>query len=162
MSFDSDAYDDIDDDDDDQSNPQDDNKTRRMRQRIRELKAAAAAKKTLEDEVAGLRQQLAITGAGLDLDDVKRKALVAAHSGEWNPDAVRVTAVALGWAEPPKPDTPPAEVAGQQQLVAAQTGGTPPPTPGDDEWDQKLASAKTEKEFLELYAQTGRPFAGHQ
>lgn len=130
---------------------------RQMREHIKTLEDETARLKALETENAQLKQGEAIRSAGIELDEIRRKAFEAAHNGEWTPEAVRDTAVKLGWAAPPPPPVPPEEVAGFQRMDAAYTGGTTTPPDPEAALDAKLAQANSEQEFLELYRNSGRP-----
>lgn len=131
---------------------------RQMRETISRLEGEAAEARTLQAKLDSFTRNESIRAAGLELDDVKRKALEAVHAGEWTPDALKQTAVQLGWAQPPPPEVPPAEQETLNRFNQAFTGSGPTiPGTESDEWDTKLAGAKTEAEFLDLYRQSGRP-----
>lgn len=100
--------------------------------RARANKAARLEKQAAElaAENSRLTREIAFTSAGLSLDERKQAALLAAH-GE-NPmtaDALRATAVELGFAQPvadPQAAAQQAALAGQQQIAQAQAGSTVP------------------------------------
>lgn len=132
---------------------------RQMRERIKALEAEAAAKTELEAKIAGYERNDALRAAGLELDEKRRKALEAVHDGDWTAEKLRETAVTLGFAQPPQPDTPPAEVQAHQQMQAAASGGNVGIPDRDAELDAKLVQARSADEFMELYRQSGRLIA---
>ena len=129
---------------------------RQMRERIEQLEAEANRAKDLEAQLQGVQRTHALSSAGLQLDEVKQKALEAVHQGEWTPDALKDTAVKLGWMEA-TPPVPPQEQQSLGRMEAAIQGGNHVPPNADVELDQRLAQARTEQEFIEIYRQSGRP-----
>lgn len=129
---------------------------RQMRERIQQLETQAQEAETLRQQLAQRDRISAIAATGLQLDETKLSALEAVHSGDWTPEAVTQTAIKLGWAQPPPPLVPPAEQDALARMNAAQQGGvTTPPNP-EAELDARLAQAKNEAEFMEIYRQSGR------
>lgn len=134
--------------------PEESPNVRQMRERIKELETQAQRAADLEAQFATQQREAAISGAGLELDATQRAALEAVHTGEWTPEALKATAVNLKWAQPSGPT--PEELAAMQRVNDANTGGgTPPPNPEAD-IDARLAQAKTQAEFMEIYAASGR------
>lgn len=132
---------------------------KQQRDRIKALEAQVAEKEQLEAKVRQFEQSEAMRGAGLELDEVRRRAFEAAHQGAWDAEAVRATAVQLGWAAPPDPAVPNEEIAGHQRLQAAFTGGTTTPPDPEQELDAKLAGASNQDEFMAMYRESGRPIS---
>lgn len=132
---------------------------KQMRERIKELEGVEAENTTLKAQIDNSNRQAVVAQAGLQLDDTKLMALRAVHSGEWTPEAIRETAANLGWASPPPPLVPSAEADAMARMNAAHQGGsTTTPNP-EAELDARLAAAKNEREFLEIYHQSGRAVA---
>lgn len=99
-------------------------------------------------------RKLAVSEAGLKLSSRQLDALVATHSGDWEPEALKTTAQELGWYEPPEEETNTDEAEAHQRMDAAAAGGTTVPAV---DWDAELKKAKTEEEFMETYRRSGRP-----
>lgn len=129
---------------------------RQMREHIASLEEKAKQADELAKENTALKQQSALSGAGLALDEDRLTALNAVHKGEWTPEAVKETAVRLGWAEAPAGQTSTAEQEALARMQAARTGGTTSPPDPDAEIDAKLAAAKSPAELMEIYRQSGR------
>lgn len=90
----------------------------------------------LKTENSQKTRELLAYRAGLpDLDSVRMKALLAAHEGEETPEALRATAVKLGWAEPPEPS-------------------------GGEITDEAAESAKAQDRISQAGAQSTAPVAG--
>lgn len=131
---------------------------RQMRDRIKELEAEALRAKELETQLAASQEQSALKAAELALDADKLTAFKAVHKGDWTPEAVKETAIKLGWAEAPQ-QVPPGEQEAQARMQAATSGGSSTPPDPEAVVDAKLAQAKNAQEFMELYRETGRPLA---
>lgn len=125
--------------------------------RILQQKADRAEQ--LEAELKGVQFQLGIRDAGLELNDRQRQLLMNAHEGERTPEAIRQTAVDLGWAEkaPVAPDVPADELAAHQRMTDASSGASTRHTTPEAEIDARLAAARTEAEFDAIYRESGRP-----
>lgn len=108
-----------------------DTRNDRKEENLRQLREKARRADEAEAENQRLKRQLVFADAGLKLDDMKRKALEASHEGDWTPDAIRDTAVKLGWADPPKPDVPAEEFQAQDAIARASSGQQAAP-PADD------------------------------
>ena len=118
---------------------------------IRELRAKAKRTDDAESKVSDLERRLAVAEAGLtSLNPRQRTALLAAHEGDLDPDAVRATAAELGFIQAPEPSaqTPPDERAAHERVAAAGAGAEPagarPNTAAE------LAAAKTQDELLAI------------
>lgn len=136
------------------------NNVRAMREKIKELEADQAKNKELAEKVQQYERAETIRQAGLTLDETQRRALEAAHAGEWNPELVRQTAVNLKWADPLPPEgASQEEKDAHERMNAARTGGTTTPPDKEAELDVKLANAKSEVEFMEIYRASGRPLS---
>jgi hypothetical protein len=98
---------------------------------IKELRQKAKRADDLEPEVATLRQENAILKAGVtDLSPAKQKALLAAHEGDLEPEALRKTATELGFiaeapAEVETPQVPADEVAAHKRIQEATAAAAP-------------------------------------
>lgn len=128
---------------------------RQMRDHIATLEEQAKQATALAEENATLKRTYALRDAGLQFDETKMAALQAVHAGEWTPDAVRETAIKLGWAEPVN-NLSADEQAALQRLEQARLGGSSTPPNAEDALDARLRGAKTEKELLEIYRASGR------
>jgi hypothetical protein len=131
---------------------------RQMREQIKQLEAEAQRAKDLEAQLATTQRLSALTAAGLELDETKRAALEAVHQGDWTPDAVKQTAISLGWAQAENQPTA-EEIAAQARMAAAQSGGGAPVTDAEALLEAKLAEAKSPAEFMEIYRTSGRPLS---
>lgn len=108
----------------------DENDTENESPVISELRAKAKRVDDLEPEVTTLRQENAILKAGItDLTPARQKALLAAHEGDLDAEALRKTAVDLGFlkAETPAEEEPqvPADEQAAHQRIAETTGTAP-------------------------------------
>jgi hypothetical protein len=136
---------------------------RQMRERIKELEGQNRQLAEAQGRAEQLERELAIRDAGVELDELQRKALFAVHDGEFTAERVRDTATRLGFvqpAAPPAPEVPADELARLRQFQSASAGA--PMQPMNDaererEMDQRLREAKTEEEFDALYRGSGRP-----
>lgn len=97
--------------------------------RVLEERATEAERKAQEAEAKyqEMERKLALRDAGLSLSEKQIKAFVAAHEGEWSPEAVKATAEALGFSGAPKVEVPAAEVAAHQRMQEASAGAITPP-----------------------------------
>jgi hypothetical protein len=133
--------DDLDLDDDEYADDSDDdsNLVKRLRGELRKAQKAAKTGRDTETERDTLRRELAVYKAGLDLKPRQVAALFAAHEGDdMSPEALRATAVDLGWVEPEQDgdDEQATEAAaGHERISAAANGASPVQagaiTPGD-------------------------------
>lgn len=129
---------------------------RQMRDHIATLEEQAKKVPDLETELATLKRTYALRDAGLDFDDTKMAALQAVHQGDWTPDAVRETAIKLGWAEAPNP-LDAEERAALERINNARNGGGQNPPSAEDALDARLRAAKTEAELMQIYRDSNRP-----
>lgn len=131
-----------------------------LRQKLQDAERRAKEAEALASENQNLKHRLAVSDAGLTLTDLQRTALLATHTGDLTPEGLKSTAQALGFiqAPPPVPDDP--SLAVHAQIAAAAAGTQAPVADRDAEIDAGLAAAKTEAEFMALYAQSGRPING--
>lgn len=140
--------------------------------RILQAKADKAAE--LEAEVAGLKRQMAVRDAGLELNDRQRRALEATHEGDWTPEAIRNTAAELGFAALTTQAVPADELAAMQRINQAARGGdTVTAIDAEAEFDSRMAALNQEvragrmsnerasAEFDRLYRESGRPMNEH-
>ena len=133
-----------------------------LRRQLEEAKAEAKAAKALQEENNRLREDLAFRDAGLSLNDLQRKALLATHDGELKPEALKATAETLGFvqapASAPVQDDP--SLAVHSQIAADAAGAESLSLDREAEIDQQLAAATTEEEVLAIYRSSGRPLVG--
>lgn len=130
-----------------------------LRRKLAEATKRAADRDSLFEENQGLKQRLALTDAGLTLNETQRAALLAV-TPELSTETLRKNAEALGFVAPPPPPVDPPGLKQQDQFTAAASGSEPPPLDRDAEIDRQLASAQTEAEFMEIYRASGRQIAG--
>lgn len=129
---------------------------REQREHIKTLEAQLKEADTLKDRLAAMERGVAIKGAEVELNDVQMVALEAAHKGDWTPEAVRETAVQLGWAKPPDSGVPQGEIDQLGRINDAFTGANNSQPDPEAVIDSKLGQAKTEAEFMDIYRGTGR------
>lgn len=105
---------------------------KQLRQQLREKSNDSKRVAELESKIAEYEQKDAVRTAGLDkLNERQMKALIAAHDGEFNSDALKATAIELGFAEPdPADQERENEMAAQQRIATATTGAKPPAAAG--------------------------------
>lgn len=107
---------------------------RRLRSRARAASKLERENSTMKGELEQLRRQTAFASAGLALSEKKQAALLAAHGDtDLTADALRATAVELGFAQPATAEVDADQqrrdtaAQAQAQVGAAQAGGTAPP-----------------------------------
>lgn len=143
---------DLDDDlDDEQTDAQRPSWAKELRQENRRLAKEAKRAQELEQQLQSYQRADALRGAALNLTDRQRKALEATHDGEWTPEALRATAVDLGWAQPPPPDTPPTEQAALERITQAAASETSSEVHATD----RIASAQSPEEVLAAAREAG-------
>lgn len=96
---------------------------------IKKLRKDAAKAGAAEAEAQTLRTENALLKAGLGgLTEKQRKAFLAAHDGELDAEALKATALELGFAkadEQPQQQIPADEQAQHQRLAEATAGAVP-------------------------------------
>ena len=117
---------------------------------IRQLRSKANKASKLEKQnselaakIAVLEQRSAFTDAGLTLSDKQQKALLAAHDGEFNREALRSTAAELGFItlDEPDEDAQRRETAlATQGVIADASRGSRPPAGAPNLSQQILAA----------------------
>lgn len=123
---------------------------------IKELRAKAKRVETAESEAAKLRQELALTKAGLDgLNEKQVKALMSAHEGDFTADAIKATADELGFVT--KPAAPAETEVSQEQAQigreVAELGnfaGAPSPESAPDHSPEAIEKMIAEVPIEEL------------
>ena len=147
--------------DDDIDDPNEPPNIRQMRNEIKALKTEAAARQAAEEKADKLEWELAIRDAEIPLDALQRKALLAVHEGERTSEAIRDTAMKLGFAAapPPSPEVPAQHFAGLGRISDASAGAPTGVTDPDAELTERLRSAKSEAEFDAIYRASGRAMA---
>lgn len=133
-----------DDDYDDELETEQPSRNDRKEENLRQLREKARRADEAEAENQTLKRQLVFADAGLKLDPMKRKALEASHEGEWTPDAVRDTAVKLGWADAPPPDVPNDEFKAHDEIARAAAGAQPAMP---EDFSAAIKACKTEGEL---------------
>lgn len=150
----------ISDDPNDHNDPNEPANVRQMRERIKELEGKAKERDELEAQLTTMRRQSIVSESGLTLNDAQRKALETVHEGDWTKESIIQTAASLGFpVPPPSPDPVRDDLAAHQRMadVTAGAGGlSSAPLSEDQEFEAKLAAAKTEDEVLALYRSSGR------
>lgn len=127
---------------------------------IRDLRKKAGRADELDAEVKQLRQDAAILRAGItDLTPAKQKALLAAHDGELEPDAIRKTAIELGFLADSKPaaESPqvPADEQAAHQRAAEATAAAAPSEAHLESLDDVIAKAQTPAELRKALVNAG-------
>lgn len=143
--------------DEDEQDTQEQEKASSLRAKLREAAQKAADRDALAAENQTLKQQIAVSAAGLTLNDTQRNALLAVHSGDLTPDGLKQTAQSLGFIAAPPPPTDDPALAEHERIAAVSAGADTPPAGRDAEIDAQLNGAKTEAEFLAAYRASGRP-----
>lgn len=119
----SDAHDDLVDDDDDpdlNDDPDDNSVIRKLRKDARDGKAAVRENATLKAENATLKNEKLMRQAGLDsLSEKKQRAILGDIEGEVTVDALKASAIDLGYLEAKEEDDD--DEAQQQMADAAAT-----------------------------------------
>lgn len=137
---------------------------------IRDLRKKADKADAAEQRAVAAERKLAVSEAGLTLNDAQRTALAAVHQGEWNPESVKATAESLGFVkvETEQKQTPDPPPAGEGDMTVAQyvrqaqeamdeaMAGTPPPRISDDDaFAQRIREAKSPEEVLKIASEAG-------
>lgn len=100
---------------------------RKLRRDLKEASKRAQRVDELETRLAAYESEQAVRAANLDgLNERQMKALLATHEGDMTPDAIRQTAVDLGFAQPPEPAVTAEGQAAHERIAAATAGGTAP------------------------------------
>jgi hypothetical protein len=142
--------------DEDEQDTQEQEKASSLRAKLREAAQRAADRDALAEENKGLKQRLALSDAGLSLNETQRTALLAV-APDLTVDGLKTAAQNLGFiAAPPPPQDDPA-LAEHERIAQVSAGADTPPASRDAEIDSQLAQAKTEAEYLALYRASGRP-----
>lgn len=126
---------------------------------IKDLRKQAKRANELDAEVKQLRQESAILKAGItDLTPAKQKALLAAHEGELDPDAIRKTAIELGFAaDKSNTEAPqvPAEEQAAHQRAAEATAAAAPSEAHLESLDDVIAKAQSPAELRKALVNAG-------
>lgn len=126
---------------------------------IRKLRADLKAKEAEAAEVKELRKELALSKAGLDLSPIQQKALMAAHEGDMDAEALRKTATDLGFAKAPEAPSEepqvPAEEQEAHQRVQAATAAAEPADGRPDSLDDRIARAGSPAEIEKIMRDAG-------
>ncbi len=130
-----------------------------LRKKLAEATKRASDRDDLAKENQGLKQRLALSDAGLSLNERQRTALLAV-SDNLDPENLTKIAQELGFVQAPPPPQDPPGLAQQDAFSQAASGSEPPPLDRDAEIDRQLASAQTEREFMEIYRTSGRQMLG--
>lgn len=95
-----------------------------IKQLRQQLRDKARSDKAKDEKLAEYERKDTVRAAGLNhLTERQMKALLAAHDGEFTSDALKTTAVELGFAEPDPDDQAREEEMAAQQRMAQATAG---------------------------------------
>ena len=137
-----------------------------MRKRANQASKFERENGELRQQIAQLQRQTAFTSAGLALSEKQQAALLAAHGdADLTADALRATAVELGFAQPPEAsaEEQQRETALQAQgRIAQSQAGALPPTPVPNR-DEQISAAETSEDWataMALKAQKVAQLAG--
>ena len=120
------------------------------------LNRTKAEKQTLSSENATLKRENALLKAGLGgLNEKQQKALAAAHDGDFTPEALKQTAIDLGFAEPEPDTTATPDEQAEHRKVEATAAGAEQPNP-DADYEAALEAAKTPDEALAVMHRFGK------
>lgn len=90
---------------------------------LRVLRKAVKQNEDLGKKLAEYQQRDALRDAGIDLKPLQVRALFNVHEGEATPEALKATALELGYIQPPDPEVPDAEIAAHRRTAEASAGG---------------------------------------
>jgi len=146
-----------DEDDDDLEQPQ----KAGLRERMKALEEKAKQYEEAQARAERLEWELAVRDSGVDMTPTKRKALMAVHEGDRDPESIRRTAIELGFiqessGEPAVPELATLDRINQASAGAAPGGQVP------NQWaerDQRLQQAKSEAEFDSILREYGTTMA---
>ena len=144
----------------DDEDTQEQEKASSLREKLKEANARAKAAETLAAENESLKQQIAVSQAGLTLTEVQRKALLAVHSGDLNADGLKQTAQSLGFIAAPEPVPDDPSLAVHDQIAQTAAGAEVVTADRDAEIDAAIQKATTQEEVMAIYRNSGRPIAG--
>lgn len=113
-----------DDEPDQQQQPQrrEPNWRRKLEEEARAGREAKAEAEKAMAEATAARRELAFAKAGIDVESGPGKLFARAYDGDATPEAVKAAALEYGII---KPDVTPEEVAAEQRVAAAASGGIP-------------------------------------
>lgn len=152
------TYDQDDDDDvEEPQNQQEPNLVKQLRGQLKEATKRAKQADELQTKLTSIERKSAFQDAGLTLNDKQRQALEAIHQGDWSADAVRQTAVEMGWAQPTEQQQEVSKaISGQERIAQAVQGSSATP-PASEALIESIKSASNEAEILALLQTAGRP-----
>lgn len=130
-----------------------------LREKLKEANARAKAAEDLAKENESLKQQIAVSQAGLTLTEMQRKALLSVHSGDLSSDGLKQTAQSLGFIAAPEPVPDDPSLAVHAQIAQTAAGAEVVNADRDAEIDAAIDKATTQEEVLAIYANSGRPLA---
>lgn len=142
-------------DDEYDDQPQEPQHVRDLRKQLKEANKRAKEADELREKVTLMERRSALSAAGLSINDRQFKALQAAHEGDWTPDAVKATAVDLGWIKEEPAETVPAE---EVDFHRRQLGATGVPA-GNPDLHAEIAGTKNLDELMALMQARGYPTA---
>lgn len=121
---------------------------------LRNLRKKAKSADDAERRAAKAERELAFAKAGLDLGDPKVGYFVKGYDGELTPEAIRATAVELGFVAVPTVDQQAAsEAKGIEQITSTATGGQP----ASFDVAAELQAARNEREVMAILRRAGLP-----
>jgi len=124
-----------------------------VRARMRELENEVKSLRQMKDEAEAAKKELAFVKAGIDLNSPMSKYFVKGYDGEISPDAIRAAAAEANLIQtaPSEQQVPKQEQAAWNRMGnAAAMGDVSEPVV---DYAAKIASAKNEREVMELLAQ---------
>ncbi len=128
-----------------------------LRARVKQLEKENKELRSFETENKSLKQKDALREAGLDLTGKKLTAFLAAHGeGESTPEALKATAIELGYAEP-EPDHDKADEDAHKQISDTTTGTRQQGQQAS--YEDEIASARNSEEVIAISQKHGRPVA---
>jgi hypothetical protein len=121
------------------------------RQQIRAMERDAKQARKAQEELAQVRQELALSKAGIgSLTERQQKALLASIDGDLTADSVRLAAEELGFVQPPAASPQDEEAAALNRMSQASAGAA---DPGSEDSIAKLERAAREGGREALLAQ---------
>jgi hypothetical protein len=125
---------------------------------VRDLRKKASKADKVEREAQELRTENALLKANLGtLSERQRKAILATHDGDLTPEALKATALDLGFieAEAPAPAQVPEDEQAEHQRAAEATSAAPASEATVTTLDDKIAAARSPEELDAILAQEG-------
>lgn len=142
---------------------------------LAQLRKAANAASARDQELAGLRRQMAFMQAGIDPADKKLSYFAKGYEGELDAEAIKAAAMEAGFLSEPAPQSqsgsdqyqyqgayqqPNPEIEAMQRMNTVTQGNSGAQATADTMYRQALANAKTPAEAIEVMQKFGLAMPG--